>query len=42
MHYKGWNSKGKEIANSRVHRNNHAAYFRVGHYEMSKCWDIAI
>ena len=30
MHYKGWNSKGKEIVNSKKHRNNHAAYYRVG------------
>lgn len=42
MHYKGWDSKGMEIVDSKKKRNGHEAYFRVGQYEMSKCWDIAI
>ena len=42
LHYKGWDSKGMVIADSRAKRNNHEAYFKVGHYQMSKCWDIAI
>lgn len=42
LHYKGWDSNGKVITDSRKARNNHEAYFRVGNYEMSKCWDIAI
>jgi len=42
IHYVGWNDKGKEIVNSKKARHGHAAYYRIGHYEMSKCWDIAI
>jgi len=42
IHWKGWNQDGKLIEDSRKLRHNKPDYFRIGHYEVSKCWDIAV
>ena len=42
LHWKGYNPDGKLIFNSRKINNFNPSVFKVGHYEVSKCWDIAI
>ena len=42
VHWKGYNSEGKEVQNSRQQYDKMPKAFEVGRYKVSKCWDIAI
>ena len=42
LHWKGYNPDGKLIFNSKKINNGRPMHFTLGHYEVSKCWDIAI
>ena len=42
LHWKGYNPDGKLIFNSRKINNFNPSIFKLGHYEVSKCWDIAL
>ena len=42
VNWKGWDQRGKLVEDSRKKRGGKPDFFRIGHYEVSKCWDIAV
>lgn len=40
--WKGFNPDGKLVFDSSKVGNGAPLMFRLGHYEVSKCWDIAV
>jgi hypothetical protein len=41
VHYKAW-VEGKLTENSRTYEKGNPRAFRLGYFEASKCWDIAL
>ena len=35
-------STGQEVENSATYKQGNSQLFRIGHFEVSKCWDVAI
>jgi len=42
LNWKGYNKEGKLIFDSAKINDGRPYRFRLGHYEVSKCWDIAV
>jgi len=42
LNWKGYNPDGKLLFDSSKVGNGRPLLFRLGHYEVSKCWDIAV
>ena len=42
VNVKGYDTRGKLVQDTKQTRKNHPKFFRIGHFEVSKCWDIAV
>ena len=42
VHYVKKNGLGETIQDSKKTKRGNAQEFRIGYYEVSKCWDVAI